>query len=70
MPLVIHFLVPLTTYCLPSGVLVAVVWIPATSDPVLGSVMAMQILFLPSRKSGMNRSCSCWLPNLRIGGMA
>lgn len=67
-PLVIHFLVPFTMKCLPSGVLVAVVVILATSDPAAGSVIAMHVRFLPVSKSGRKRSWSCLFPNLIKGG--
>ena len=46
----------------------AVVEIFATSDPAPGSVIAMQILFLPVIMSGTNRSCSSAFPNFSIGG--
>jgi len=40
----------------------------ATSDPAPGSVIAMQVLFFPSSRSGKKRSCNCLLPNLSNGG--
>lgn len=49
-PFVIHFLIPLTTKCLPSGVNLAVVFNYWTSEPPHGSVIAKQINLLPSKQ--------------------
>lgn len=62
-----HFFDPLTMKYLPSEVLVAVVLMLATSDPASGSVMARQVLFLPSNRSGKNRFCNSSLPYLSSG---
>jgi len=48
--------------------LIAVVATLATSDPASGSVIAMQILFRPRKRSGENRFWSSGLPNFNIGG--
>lgn len=45
--LVIHFFMPLTIQCLPSGESVPVVVMPCTSDPACGSEMASEMNFLP-----------------------
>jgi hypothetical protein len=63
-----HFFVPLTIYFFPSFDFTAVVEMFATSDPALGSVIAIQIRDLPVRISGTKRSCSFLLPNFRSGG--
>ncbi len=65
-PLVMKVLEPLITYSSPSRI--AVVRMPATSEPAPGSVIAMQPIFSPLRPgSRYLRFCSS-VPSRWIGG--
>ena len=68
MPLVIHFLLPLSTYESPSRRASSAM--PATSDPALGSLMASAISSRPMSTSGATRRRISSLPKRITAGSA
>ena len=59
-PLVMYILDPVMIQLLPS--LIARVWMPAASEPALGSVRQNAAIFLPAARSGIQRFFCSSLP--------
>jgi hypothetical protein len=61
-PLVMNIFVPLSTQCSPSALSLAVVRMPATSEPAPGSVMPTAVIVRPAITPGMYCASCAGLP--------